>query len=182
MNRSATLIWTCTVNVALGASCAAWVCAAGGLAWNYTPSAPQRVVFYMYSFGLLPSLLLFVEGCFAHSRVSWVSGLCLTVPMYGALLVLWYARGGQLPPRDLAWGFALLVSGALLAPGAQWIASWLRRRWAKAPLYEPCCPTCGYCLRGLTSGICPECGTPCKRPDGDLSNVLGENKPPAGDA
>lgn len=35
---------------------------------------------------------------------------------------------------------------------------WCRRKWwpVRTPGY---CTTCGYCLRGLTSPRCPECGT-----------------------
>jgi hypothetical protein len=36
----------------------------------------------------------------------------------------------------------------------------VRARIDSSKQLEPCCTTCGYCLIGNVSGICPECGTP----------------------
>lgn len=35
---------------------------------------------------------------------------------------------------------------------------------SRLPAFEPSCAVCGYCLRGIGSGICPECGTRIAEP------------------
>ncbi len=64
-------------------------------------------------------------------RVSWLSGLILTVPA-------WY----------FVVGFAIVTS----LSARPWLEARRRRR-------PNTCPTCGYDLRGVQS-LCPECGKP----------------------
>src|SRR3982751_1083471 len=50
-----------------------------------------------------------------------------------------------------------LFGGLALVSVARSQLAWSRRRRLPPP---PNCRRCGYSLRGNTSGVCPECGTP----------------------
>ncbi len=47
---------------------------------------------------------------------------------------------------------------AVTAAGVYWAACWIGQWRAIRRAGGPCCRTCGYPTRGLTSDICPECG------------------------
>lgn len=53
------------------------------------------------------------------------------------------------------------------------VLSFSLRRWRHRP-EQGHCESCGYNLRGNTSGVCPECGTPIPE---DLKQRLADNKP-----
>ena len=64
---------------------------------------------------------------------------------------------------EVSWGFGLLATevglvSVMFASGAL-AGKWLKED-GKPPF--PVCLNCGYDLRGLDGGVCPECGS-CRR-------------------
>ena len=82
-----------------------------------------------------------------------------------------------LPMRlvDLVWGsgdtvspwFVVAIVGRFWAgvgaAAAMTLVHWWQRRVAVRSEPGQHCRSCGYCLRGLTSARCPECGHPTER-------------------
>ncbi len=78
-----------------------------------------------------------------------------------ALLIFLGSVGSDIASRQMA--VLLLYTSPLF--GALWAT--LLLRWSRRPCIDlGCCQACGYNLTGNTSGICPECGTPCKPLEG----------------
>ena len=88
-------------------------------------------------------------GFDAGVELSQASG---TLPHLGFYFASMESMGQRfltlmLPAWLIALSFGLLPSLRLL-------------RWRSARLSKSGCSACGYLLRGNTSGVCPECGTP----------------------
>ena len=70
----------------------------------------------------------------------------------------WFVKFPPNDPLIVAAGFPPWLLILILSPPLGWL-SWLRyRNWQR--LRHNLCLRCSYDLRGCTSAICPECGTP----------------------
>lgn len=92
-------------------------------------------------------------------RRRLLASLCAAIGMLSLMLVISCigAAHGE-PQMLLVWipiVAALACVWSLLAWPAWW---WIRRTWPVTVQDGQTCPQCGYCLRGATSGRCPECG------------------------
>lgn len=121
---------------------------------------------------------------------SWWCGTLLVVTTAATAVVGWRMRGwghalafvpactcGLLaevwiePPTDWlrGWKMALVMwlvgTPLCIGPSIGVYAIIRRRREVPLSRFGPSCPDCGYCLRGNTSGLCPECGHPVERLD-----------------
>jgi hypothetical protein len=95
--------------------------------------------------GLVIVLLIFVRrSVLLHSILVLISALSITSSI--ALHNSWNALAKAIP-----------VSGTAIAA----VAVYVNR---KRSIPTDCCQHCAYRLTGNTSGICPECGTPCLTP------------------
>lgn len=97
----------------------------------------------------------------ATYRIAWNlclwTGLGLFAPFMGDLVFRLMTRSPLLPGSILVIA-TTAASVAVVSGIALTLAVWCRRRWWPVRT-EGFCVTCGYCLRGLTSSRCPECGT-----------------------
>jgi hypothetical protein len=88
-------------------------------------------------------------------------------------------------PKPLDWGYTVQADKGRFAYGIR-MPNWNGLKWIRMPLWLPFivfaapttylwhrdrrrippghCHSCNYNLTGNTSGICPECGTPCLTP------------------
>jgi hypothetical protein len=74
----------------------------------------------------------------------------------------WYFSASFSPQTEIILQFPLwgIVALSLLLPTYASARVLKRRKWLRTGR----CASCGYYLTGNTSGICPECGTPCLTP------------------
>ncbi len=97
------------------------------------------------------------------AAVRWTVGIVggLIVFIAVALLLGFFLRNmfEGVPPLDIIVGFILPNAIALYCGYRSFRQSVWPRKHELPPGH---CRTCGHNLTGNVSGICPECGTPCK--------------------
>ena len=118
---------------------------------------------------LLASLVIFAAICWplnSYRRTLALSAANAVSVGVGFALIEWYrypigfAQNIGAILGSLVGGF---VAGMLRFGVPLTLAVWCRRKWW--PVRTPgFCAKCGYCLRGLTSPRCPECGTEFDEP------------------
>ena len=110
--------------------------------------------------------------------IFWASTGLLTIP-YSTILVVWVA--GSRSPNTRMSHVVFNYLGIHLAIIVIWILmslpAWavIKSRW---PFYfqdGSSCPQCGYCVRGVSSRICPECGRAFDEKDLGLSALDFDN-------
>ena len=86
------------------------------------------------------------------------------VVLVGMLVILELGYGVFAPAgrRAAPEGLRFLIAGAALVsvPGAFLLSQWARARFRREVAALGDCFGCGYPLRGIASGVCPECGRP----------------------
>lgn len=94
-------------------------------------------------------------------RIAEVLEIAILLPGAGIPIPIYMLLDES--PRDHIW-LVLLVSALFYGGIGAYIGS-LWKAWARED-DESACATCGYCLTGNTSGVCPECGEagPLKKP------------------
>ncbi|NLX20678.1 MAG: hypothetical protein GXY55_03260 [Phycisphaerae bacterium] len=121
-------------NFLIGYVCAAAVC---GVAAFASISCKDEALLTGAASAVVGILITFVSGWLARR-----AGLATIYRVDGSMLVAMLVFGP-------AMGLSLAIPAITIRPWHTIVC----------PPGQGCCPLCGYCLRGNTSGTCPECGT-----------------------
>jgi hypothetical protein len=119
------------------------------------------------NYGWPHSLLTGAVLCSILPRSRWLGvaiSACILVAWAGAYASLWSVeelRGASAQGSDESFLFAFVVAwwnAAVCVSLAVWGWHECRREHAQLTTGASTCVICGYDMRGLTKGICPECG------------------------
>lgn len=149
-------------------------------------ASPFRPIYYILTAVIisLPTLLVpILSLVWVRSHVATfgrrVAAICATsvgVFTIPCLIVLISNGGrmlahGRLVERLVSWhiSYSVLTLSWLLISLLAWPT--IKRKWPFVFQDGQSCPQCGYCLRGVTSRVCPECGRAFNEYDLGLSTV-----------